>query len=566
MTSIYVYADEASRDVLQSDREKVVLIGSDLGYKNFGDVLQHVNCLRVIQKSERFATISVMATHAIGSPDFPELVRNDCDTDAIVFVADYPLILDESCPRLQLVEEIRNLSCIYLYGGGFLNNFWGDFVLGLAEYFLHLAPDATYLVSGQQITPPFQSRVVEHIRAFKPALFGVRDKLSFDCLREDGFEPHFSFDDATEALLALTENLPLQRGPGLLMHLNSSNYTSNDEVQLALCNEIGQVHNSPWSRNGITLFQAFQDVRGEVVDSRETIKKLDAQFPFCDFRSVELAPLVSCSRQAQLPRPIIGELGYSCSYHVALWLQLAGIPCWLRSSNPFYDQKARALQVTQDLEAFLREPRLADHRGNLEARARWHSLFLKHLTEIPEARNVCRIPVNDNGPAPWPFFFKGTPTLEDRLIQANKETDAWRLHADAAEAGLVESQVQVRALDERVKALGAQFTEVGNEAHKQRARAEAAEAAFGRAHAENGTLSERVASTHAHMEQLLNSRSWRITKPGRAMARYVRFGHFDSQGEVGLFALVQRIGRRLPIPQKVRQLLGRFLARFRRQR
>ena len=104
------------------------------------------------------------------------------------------------------------------------------------------------------------------------------------------------------------------------------------------------------------------------------------------------------------------------------------------------------------------------------------------------------------------------------------------------------------------------------EAHKQRARAEAAEAAFGRAHAENGTLSQQVASAHGHIEQLLNSRSWRITKLGRAMTRYVRFGHFDSQGEVGLFALAQRIGRRLPVPPKVRQLLGRFLARFRRQR
>ena len=570
MRHIYLYADEASRDILQNDVEKIILIGGDTGNANFGDILQLINSLNIAKQSNRFSTVAVMVAHAISARDFPAMARQSYGADAIIFIADYPLILDESSPRWDLVGEIRNLAAVHLYGGGFLNDMWGDYVLEMTEFFLRLAPTATYLVSGQQVTPPYQARVVGHIQAFKPALFGVRDELSRQWLREEGFESLFSFDDATEALIALTESLPLQRGPGLLMHLNSSNYTANDAAQQGLGDDMIRLKKSPWPRSETTLLQAFRDVRNDVVDSRETVKKLDLQFPFSDVRVVELASLAYGSREAQLSRPIIGDLGYSCSYHVALWLQLAGIPCWLRSSNPFYDQKSRALQVTQDLEAFLREPRLADHRSNLEARARWYSLFLKHLTEIPEARNVCRIPVNDNGPAPWPFFFKGTPTLEDRLedrlIQANRETDAWRLRADAAEAALAESQVQVRTLCERVEALGAQLTEVGNEVHKQRARAEAAEAAFRRTHAENGTLNERVASAQGHVEQLLNSRSWRLTKPGRAMARYIRVGHFDSQGEVGLFALAQRIGRRLPIPPKARQLLGRFLARFRRKR
>jgi hypothetical protein len=115
-----------------------------------------------------------------------------------------------------------------------------------------------------------------------------------------------------------------------------------------------------------------------------------------------------------------------------------------------------------------------------------------------------------------------------------------------------------------VEALGAQLTEVGNEAHKQRERAEAAEAAFGRAQAEIGSLSERVVSAEGNVDQLLISRSWRLTKPGRAMARYIRHGHFDFQGRVGLYALAQKLGRRLPIPPSIRSQIGKFLERFRR--
>jgi hypothetical protein len=425
-----------------------------------------------------------------------------------------------------LVVAIRNVAAIHLYGGGFLNNMWGDYVLGVTEYFLRSVPDATYLVSGQQVTPPYQSRVVEHVKSFKPKLFGVRDEQSVRWLREAGFIPEFSFDDATEALQQLTETLPLQRGAGLLMHVNASDYTANDGLTLGIGYELQRLKSSLWGQECITLFQAFRDPRYEVCDARETLKKLDAAFPFTDLRLIELASLVYSGQQARLDRPIAGEIGYSCSYHVALWLQLAGIPCWLRSSNPFYDQKSRALQVTQELDSFLADPRLADHRSNLERRAAWRERLLSLLLQMPEVCNSCTFTEDGKGPAPWTFFYKGKPTLQEKLIEAEK-ADRWqRERAEAAERDLGKARRDIDELHGRVEALNAQLTEVGHEAHRQRERAEAAERDLGKARHDIVELHGQVEVLSGQLATIVSSRSWRLTRGLRVLGRLLR-------GEIG---------------------------------
>jgi hypothetical protein len=527
VSSIYLYADEASRNILSNGLQKIVCIGSDFGYGNFGDVLQHVTSLKAAKKAKKFVTVSVMAANAIGFKEFPACTRKNYGADAIIFVADYPLVLDDRTPQLELIDVISNLAAIYLYGGGFLNNMWGDYVLGITEHLLRLAPGATYVVSGQQITAPYQHRVVEHIKEFKPTLFGVRDELSQRLLREAGFNPDISFDDATEALLDLTQTLPLQRGNGLLMHVNASDYTAHNGLELGLGYELQQLKASRWGQDGVTLFQAFRDPRHEVCDARETLKKLDVAFPFSDLRLIELVSLVYGGQSGDLTNPIIGDIGYSCSYHVALWLQLAGIPCWLRSSNPFYDQKSRALQVTQELDSFLAEPRLADHRSNLERRAAWNERLQSFMLQIPEVFNTCTFTDDGKGPAPWPFFYKGKPTLQEKLLETEK-SDRWqRDRAESSERDLGMARAELVQLHGRVEALTGQLTEVGNDAHRQRDRAESSERNLGMARAELVQLHGRVEALTGHIATIHASRSWRLTRGLRVLGRIFR-------GEIGL--------------------------------
>jgi hypothetical protein len=534
MSQLFLYADEASCKVLLDERQKFVLIGGDFGYGNFGDVAQHINSINIARQAKRFATVSVMAANAIGFREFPEWATRNYGTDAIIFVADYPLILDETYPALVPLLEIRNLSVVHLYGGGFLNERWGDFVLGLTEYFLTLAPHAKYLVSGQQITHPYQTRVAKHVKAYKPAVFGVRDGLSRHWLRDIDFDPMYSFDDATEALVELTQRLPLKRGPGLLMHLNTSDYIGRGTAVKSLHNDLMQLSEHTGKSANVTLFQAFRDVRYEVNDSTEALKQLDFQFPFKDIRLVEVPALVYDDKAQLVIESIQGELGYSCSYHIALWLQLAGIPCWLPSDNPFYDQKTKALQVTQDLVAFLEEPSLADHRTNLDKRAQWRVFFDQALESAAEVREVSRVVPIVNGPNPWPFFFKGKPSIDERL-QSERE--------------------QVRQLAERIEGLSAQLTEVGHEAHTQRQRAEGAEARLQVAEHEKVKLAESVV-------QMVQSRSWRITRPMRAVVRFAAHGHFDSKGQVGVFGAVRRVGRVVPMRASWRKKIGELISKI----
>lgn len=574
MSNIYLYADEHSRQVLLGEQQKIISIGGDFGHGNFGDIIQNINSLNLAKKSGKFASISVMAASAIGFKDFPGWARDVYGADALIFVSDYPLIIDAESPNLELVEEIHNIATVQMYGGGFLNDMWGAFVLEVVEYFLRLSPRASYLVSGQQITSPFEARLLRHIKEFKPSLFGVRDEISSQYLQKAGFTPQFSFDDATELLRGMTQKLALRKGPGVLMHLNVSSYTKNDADLACMGRDLGQIAGKMGFGADLTLFQAFRDTRQDVLDSRESLKMLDQRFPFNDFRAVDLAAFAYGAAGATSAKPVIGELGYSCSYHVALFLQLSGIPCWLRSSNPFYDQKSRALQVTQDLASFLEEPRLADHSIDLERREQWLEVFEKAIADTPEVNQVSRVPAHEGGVAPWPFFFKGKPSLEEKLEMAQNETSEMKEklvrlsgQLNAEDDGTV---LRLLQLQRQVDAYRAQLTAVGCELHVHRERAERAlqaqVAGFDVQAAHRLVATEEQSRQLAEqVDQMLRSRSWQITRPLRAIARYAAHGHFDSHGQVGLYGLAQRIGRRLPISQATRARIGRLLSKYRRQ-
>ena len=476
MSNLYFYADEASQKALLSDSHKIISIGGDFGYGNFGDVLQHINALRAIKKTGRFKTVSVMATNAISSQGFPSFVSAAYKTDAVVFVSSYPLLLCDADPQLTPVAKIRNVAGLCLYGGGFLNSMWGNFVLSVVEYFFRLDHKINYWVSGQQITAPFEGRVFEHIKAFRPSLFGVRDEVSTKLLAEHGYDADFSFDDATEALEGLSHRLNVRQGRGLALHLNSSDYTSNTSLAHGLGRELARLAIHGAANHEVTVFQAFRDSREEV----------------------------------------------------ALWLQLAGVPCWLRSSNSFYDQKSRALQVTQGLDEFLRSPRLADHSFNLDRRAAWNEKLQRHLSSIDPIENCLTFENIEDGPAPWSFFYKGLPTLQEKLSTAEKDNQWYRSRAEGAERDLGAARSEIDELHGRVEALSVQLTEVGDEAHRQRERAEGAERDLDTARSEIDELNGRVEALSTQISLILASRSWRLTRGLRVIGRLFR-GEF---GEV----------------------------------
>jgi len=552
--SVCFYASETDISILNDESQKLFLLGGDGGYGNFGDILQLKNSVRHVRLSKRFTIVIVLAANAISDVNFPAWAKDIYGADAVVFTSSSRLVFN-SGPALKLVRSIRNLACIHLYGGGFLNNFWGKSQLGIAEALLNSAPQAAYLISGQQITPPFHEEVAKHVRQFRPRLLGVRDEMSLVSLSDAGVEATFSFDDATEALQSLTAQLPLRRGTGLLLHLNSSNYTGTDIGLLNLSGELSILEQNHKSRSGVTLLQAFRDSRHEVLDSRETLKMLDRRSPFADMRLVDLAEVALNPRR--LPEPITGEIGYSCSYHVALWLQLSGIPCWLHHGNAFYDQKAGALHITQDLEFFLREPALVDHGTNLERRSTWLRLYKKTLDDIADVDTSAELLCDDALNGPVPLQFKGSSSQSETIVSLREQISEFRKRDELQQRNLARETRLKDELYGRVQGLTSRITAIGNAYREREMRLAAAEERIWIAQNEVERLTALQASIYS-------STSWRVTRPLRAISRYVRHGHFDEKGEVGLFRFAQLVGRRLPLPKAVRRSIGRALEGFRR--
>ena len=143
------------------------------------------------------------------------------------------------------------------------------------------------------------------------------------------------------------------------------------------------------------------------------------------------------------------------------------------------------------------------------------------------------------------FFFKGLPTLEDR--------NRWQI----GQTRLLETRVAES--DIRIRALTRQLTEVGHEVRVQRRRSEEAEAV----RASMKVIEERATVLSHSLESIVRSRSWRYTMPLRAVARYIRHGHFDSHGQVGMYEVAQWVGRRLPVHPRVRAKIGQLLSRSR---
>lgn len=145
----------------------------------------------------------------------------------------------------------------------------------------------------------------------------------------------------------------------------------------------------------------------------------------------------------------------------------------------------------------------------------------------------------------------------DRLSIVGHDARYFRGQLARVDADLQAALSRERDLSERLQAHSEQLTVVGNDAHYFRDE-------YLRAQAALRDLSVRENELATRMQDVLRSRSWRWTRSFRAVARFVKTGRFNSAGTVGLFGAAQAIGRRVPMPQSWRSLLGRLLAKFRR--
>lgn len=563
---LHLYADDESIEVLAALRPKALLIGSDGGYGNFGDVLQHKGAVSRLKAATGLSVASILTLDAISRHVDVATLRRGYGVDALGFVSERR-IAPEVAARLGLreVPVLRNVSYVQLYGGGFLNEMWGDFVLGAAEHFLERLPGAAYVISGQQISPTYASRVRDHVARFKPQLVGVRDWHSAKLMADQGVRADFSFDDAVEPLIELRDKLNLRKGDGAFVHLNTSGYTSNSDAMDEMAAHLRLVAGRIDGSGKVVLFQAFQDAREEVVDSIETVKRLESGFPFVDVEAVMLITSAMGGERSANGRALTGQFGYSSSYHVALWLQLSGIPCWLRGSNEYYMQKRAALGIEGKFEDFLDRMHCPDHGESLHARSLWVDKLVNILGHTEPVENRIAWEVADHTIPERVFNFKGEPRMEERLSQAWQTAGqvAERVHELeqelAREVALSEAlknrlESQLEETESRIQACNRQLTEVGADARYYRDQCLSMQSSL-----------QQAAACAEQLQLISSSRSWRFTRPLRVANRFLATGRFDPAGEVGIFGMLRIVGGRLPIKARWRSAAGRMLRRFRRR-
>jgi len=508
-TKYFFYVDYDSSFILESNYAKTILIGSDLGYGNFGDILQQRGCIDFHRKYSTNKIVGIIDAQAINDSQYIEFIKKALNFDAIIVVSEIELSFDQNIISLQLLHFVYNVNIIHLYGGGFLNEKWGNYVLGITEEFLTLFTPNLYIVSGQQISNIFIDRLIPHLKLFKPAVFGCRDDMSFRWMTETGYSPHFSFDDATEELQKLAQQLQLQKGRGVLLHLNISDYTFNFyDINDNLLKEIDTLLQLCSTNNlPITLFQAYNDKRLVVLDTRETLKELDKTILFYNYRVIELAN-IAYNLSSYHFEPICGNFAYSCSYHVALLMQLAGIPCWLRGFNEYYLQKRHALQINQNFKEFLKEPQLANHSTNLARRAEWCD-HLASLLSVAENHKITKIDYSNNNIGTT-FVFKS-----NNLQAIKNEIQMLQTKLKEAKHSLNIAKKENESLNSIILGLGENITQLGSLSHNYILRAEVAEKKI-------LSLSTEIMQIKQSYNDLINSTSWKITKPLRKVMDKIR--------------------------------------------
>jgi hypothetical protein len=387
-----MYVDEISANRLDSNSSKVILIGSYFGTSNFGDILQLKGAIKFHKKVTGLEPVVILDTLNLSKDvDNVNDFRKKLEVETIIFI-DKNNILNISEFRLQPLRTAMQILHLHLYGGGFMNKYWGGFVTSVVEYFHEAFKVKNYIISGQQVSQDYAKEFIDHCSKLKPLIVGVRDYDSLTNVENSGINVHFSFDDALEELLAIkVKVLQTTCRKTVLLHMNASSYTSkedSDNSNFLLSNVLKLKENAPSYE--LCLLNAYNDQRYEVSDTMYTLVKFEDKFPYATYRVLDLTKVAYDENVTSGLELLNAEFAVSSSYHVTLLLQLIGVPCHLISSNEFYDQKRASLSVKGTLEEFLANPKeyLPDYNDKLKLRREWLLLLQNCFVQIYGAEKI----------------------------------------------------------------------------------------------------------------------------------------------------------------------------------
>jgi len=337
----------------QLKKKSVFLIGGYNGYgKNFGDLLELKNTASFYRNRE-YNVFTLMHIQAISNENW----FNDFK---ILFPEVIPIfwgkVNNEKSLNLKEIKKTDiSFEILHLYGGGFLNEFWGRVVIQSVEEAFFTFEIKRYLITGQQISEKVIDAFKKHISIFNPQLIGVRDKYSLFLLKRAGIlNAIYSGDDAWELLEKLSKHFKkyIKRGNDFaIFHFNLSNYVISEDVNSHL-NEIRKLILTIKKR-GIRKFLFFHAYDRNSILVKDTLRSLEY---------LEILKWIPCLKIISIPwvlpflnspsnldvfieenslRDIRVKYAFVNSYHMGMFIANLSIPVYLFSHNTYYKQKGR---------------------------------------------------------------------------------------------------------------------------------------------------------------------------------------------------------------------------------
>lgn len=353
-----LWATPLDRRRIAKARSAVMMVGSYDGSGNYGDVLQFAAALDTVRELPGSALpvavveLDRLEHHRTLLRRYPSRLSGPA----------YVAFRDENGDPNEagLVELERGAaparSAIYLYGGGYLNEWWGPRKRGHVAAVRELAARGRLplVASGLQVQEEAVAPGgIGHGLLSEASWIGLRGAPSLEYVRthvSDGRRRvALAGDDAIPCLLGA----PTDPETVVNLHLNYGDWVSDDPEAMAA--RIVALLQALGERSGARLdLQPVVAYEDSYVSERRSLSALlgrhEAELRASGLDPIEPLDALADAADNGLARFARARLTVSCSYHVALTSLLAGIPAVLLVENAYYDQKAEALRDLFELD------------------------------------------------------------------------------------------------------------------------------------------------------------------------------------------------------------------------
>jgi polysaccharide pyruvyl transferase WcaK-like protein len=354
-----LWASTVDRQRVAQARSAALLVGGYDGSGNYGDVLQLATAIETVRRAPGAPLPVVVVEREMHGHHRVLLHRYAAKLADAAYVHYQDGEGDVEDDLLELSGQVApKRSVVYVYGGGFLNQYWGGRKADHVAAAERLAGGRRLplVASGLQVDEPaVAAGGVAHELLSRASWIGVRDAPSLGYLRAHlaaggGGPIELSGDDA----LPFLHHPRVPPEPVVNLHLNDGVWVSDDPDAMAgrivaLLRELGRAFPGTLRLQPVI---AYEDPR---VSERRVIAALlqryDGELERAGFVPALPLDLLEDAVDNRLAGFRGARMTIACSYHVTLSSLLTGTPAILLADNEYYEQKATGLRDLLELDA-----------------------------------------------------------------------------------------------------------------------------------------------------------------------------------------------------------------------